>query len=244
MTMTSYIFPFIYHQYPCFSWQYYSYPIYSDSHFICVHCTLFYKKVDPSCVKIYHTNTHFMSTGMLQNDTKNIELQIKNNIICTGIFIGFLINHLLNMSLKHVYSINLPSNGKVNKKNIIWVKSKTHFWTDKVTSYLCVLEEKRGYCPARSDWGGLLGACAPTCQNDADCPGDNKCCHKGCGLQCVPPVGESVWSVDSSVCPQSVSQCGVTVCVPSRWVSVESQLGFGVFFQLPPLNSAWNFSWP
>ena len=47
---------------------------------------------------------------------------------------------------------------------------------------------KSGYCPPRTDWQGLLGACAPTCRDDSSCPGNQKCCHHGCGLRCIDPV--------------------------------------------------------
>ncbi|XP_053376969.1 papilin-like [Mercenaria mercenaria] len=49
---------------------------------------------------------------------------------------------------------------------------------------------KTGFCPARTDWQGLLGACAPTCQDDSTCPGNQKCCHHGCGLRCIDPVSK------------------------------------------------------
>ena len=51
-----------------------------------------------------------------------------------------------------------------------------------------------GYCPRRTDWGGLLGACAPQCNDDSDCDGRQKCCHQGCGLKCVDPLSMCLFS--------------------------------------------------
>ncbi|WAR18886.1 TFPI1-like protein [Mya arenaria] len=58
---------------------------------------------------------------------------------------------------------------------------------------------KSGFCPARTDWGGLLGACAPSCQADKDCPTDQKCCHHGCGYKCVNPVDEEPYQMRAPV---------------------------------------------
>ncbi|KAH3892698.1 hypothetical protein DPMN_016823 [Dreissena polymorpha] len=49
---------------------------------------------------------------------------------------------------------------------------------------------KAGYCPPRTDWKGLLGACAPACSDDSSCPGQQKCCHHGCGVRCVDALDE------------------------------------------------------
>ena len=48
---------------------------------------------------------------------------------------------------------------------------------------------KAGYCPPRTDWKGLLGACAPACSDDSSCPRQQKCCHHGCGVRCVDALG-------------------------------------------------------
>lgn len=56
---------------------------------------------------------------------------------------------------------------------------------------------KTGFCPARTDWQGLLGACAPACQEDTSCPGNQKCCHHGCGYRCVDPVSEEPYQMNA-----------------------------------------------
>ncbi|XP_031650800.1 WAP four-disulfide core domain protein 18-like [Oncorhynchus kisutch] len=43
---------------------------------------------------------------------------------------------------------------------------------------------KPGVCPVRR-WG--MGICAELCSNDSDCPNDEKCCHNGCGHNCIAP---------------------------------------------------------
>uniref|UniRef100_A0A4W5NUD6 WAP domain-containing protein n=1 Tax=Hucho hucho TaxID=62062 RepID=A0A4W5NUD6_9TELE len=43
-------------------------------------------------------------------------------------------------------------------------------------------ESKPGVCPHRR-WG--VGTCAEFCSNDSDCPNDEKCCHNGCGHDCI-----------------------------------------------------------
>uniref|UniRef100_A0A4W5NR72 WAP domain-containing protein n=1 Tax=Hucho hucho TaxID=62062 RepID=A0A4W5NR72_9TELE len=43
---------------------------------------------------------------------------------------------------------------------------------------------KPGMCPRRR-WGS--GMCAEFCSNDSDCPNDEKCCHNGCGHECIAP---------------------------------------------------------
>ncbi|XP_077870515.1 uncharacterized protein LOC144364068, partial [Saccoglossus kowalevskii] len=41
---------------------------------------------------------------------------------------------------------------------------------------------KDGHCPVPS---GELGTCAQQCTSDANCYGNMKCCHNGCGTQCM-----------------------------------------------------------
>uniref|UniRef100_A0A4W5KJX6 WAP domain-containing protein n=1 Tax=Hucho hucho TaxID=62062 RepID=A0A4W5KJX6_9TELE len=41
-----------------------------------------------------------------------------------------------------------------------------------------------GVCP-RGRRG--VGTCAEICSNDSDCPNDEKCCHNGCGHDCIAP---------------------------------------------------------
>nr|ACM08205.1 Antileukoproteinase precursor [Salmo salar] len=43
---------------------------------------------------------------------------------------------------------------------------------------------KPGVCPRRR-WGS--GMCAEFCSNDSNCPNDEKCCHNGCGHECIAP---------------------------------------------------------
>uniref|UniRef100_A0A4W5KYC3 WAP domain-containing protein n=1 Tax=Hucho hucho TaxID=62062 RepID=A0A4W5KYC3_9TELE len=49
---------------------------------------------------------------------------------------------------------------------------------------LCCPKAKPGVCPHRR-WG--VGTCAELCSNDSDCPNDEKCCHNGCGHDCIAP---------------------------------------------------------
>uniref|UniRef100_A0A8C7MJN5 WAP domain-containing protein n=1 Tax=Oncorhynchus kisutch TaxID=8019 RepID=A0A8C7MJN5_ONCKI len=48
-----------------------------------------------------------------------------------------------------------------------------------------------GVCPVRR-WG--MGICAELCSNDSDCPNDEKCCHNGCGHNCIAPYTGRIWS--------------------------------------------------
>uniref|UniRef100_A0A8L0DNN7 WAP domain-containing protein n=1 Tax=Oncorhynchus mykiss TaxID=8022 RepID=A0A8L0DNN7_ONCMY len=50
---------------------------------------------------------------------------------------------------------------------------------------------KPGVCPRRP-WG--VGTCAELCSNDSDCPNDEKCCHNGCGHDCIAPYTGRIWS--------------------------------------------------
>uniref|UniRef100_A0A8C7LZE5 WAP four-disulfide core domain 2 n=1 Tax=Oncorhynchus mykiss TaxID=8022 RepID=A0A8C7LZE5_ONCMY len=50
---------------------------------------------------------------------------------------------------------------------------------------------KPGVCPRRR-WGS--GMCAEFCSNDSDCPNDEKCCHNGCGHECIAPYTGMIWS--------------------------------------------------
>uniref|UniRef100_A0A8C7M6H4 WAP domain-containing protein n=1 Tax=Oncorhynchus mykiss TaxID=8022 RepID=A0A8C7M6H4_ONCMY len=53
---------------------------------------------------------------------------------------------------------------------------------------------KPGVCPRRR-WG--TGICAELCSNDSDCPNDEKCCHNGCGHNCIAPN-----TAKPEVCPR------------------------------------------
>uniref|UniRef100_A0A8C0GC97 WAP domain-containing protein n=1 Tax=Chelonoidis abingdonii TaxID=106734 RepID=A0A8C0GC97_CHEAB len=47
-----------------------------------------------------------------------------------------------------------------------------------------------GYCPEK-----VLQPFAPCnnkCDNDRSCPGKQKCCFTGCGLDCVPPQASAL----------------------------------------------------
>ncbi|XP_008273955.1 WAP four-disulfide core domain protein 3 [Stegastes partitus] len=55
------------------------------------------------------------------------------------------------------------------------------------------LTAKPGVCPRRL-WG--VGLCAEFCSSDRDCPDDEKCCHNGCGHQCMAP-----YTVKKGRCP-------------------------------------------
>uniref|UniRef100_A0A8C7I2C5 WAP domain-containing protein n=1 Tax=Oncorhynchus kisutch TaxID=8019 RepID=A0A8C7I2C5_ONCKI len=59
---------------------------------------------------------------------------------------------------------------------------------------------KPGVCPVRR-WG----ICAELCSNDSDCPNDEKCCHNGCGHDCIAP-----YTAKPGVCP--VRRWGMGIC--------------------------------
>ncbi|KAK7075724.1 hypothetical protein SK128_022420, partial [Halocaridina rubra] len=50
---------------------------------------------------------------------------------------------------------------------------------------VCREIEKEGECPSVS---GRTSQCENDCENDAGCPGDQKCCYNGCGNSCLPPA--------------------------------------------------------
>ncbi|XP_017342964.1 WAP four-disulfide core domain protein 3 [Ictalurus punctatus] len=52
---------------------------------------------------------------------------------------------------------------------------------------------KPGICPRRK-WGS--GMCAEYCTKDSDCPKEEKCCHNGCGHECITP-----YTVKAGQCP-------------------------------------------
>ncbi|XP_073326364.1 WAP four-disulfide core domain protein 3 isoform X2 [Pagrus major] len=63
------------------------------------------------------------------------------------------------------------------------------------------LTAKPGVCPRRR-WGS--GLCAEFCSNDSDCPNKEKCCHNGCGHECIAP-----YTVKPGRCalPQGTPMC-------------------------------------
>ncbi|XP_060600708.1 papilin-like [Ruditapes philippinarum] len=84
----------------------------------------------------------------------------------------------------------------------------------RVQEYTRTGAVKSGDCPARTDKEGLLGACAPTCRDDSNCPGNRKCCYHGCGLRCVDPVGSDV--AKSVFCPARTDRQGfLGACAPT-----------------------------
>ncbi|XP_044512843.1 whey acidic protein-like [Gracilinanus agilis] len=70
--------------------------------------------------------------------------------------------------------------------------------------------EKSGYCPFFQPTLSDLIDCKRTCQNDTICPGDMKCCRKGCSWMCMNPMKEK-----AGMCPGATSSseerlpCGV-----------------------------------
>ncbi len=46
-------------------------------------------------------------------------------------------------------------------------------------------ENKPGSCGSSSDFSQT---CGTFCKTDADCAGDQKCCHHNCGSSCAPPL--------------------------------------------------------
>ncbi|KAL4238992.1 hypothetical protein ACF0H5_003696 [Mactra antiquata] len=72
---------------------------------------------------------------------------------------------------------------------------------------------KTGFCPPRTDWSGLLGACAPTCRDDTSCQGDQKCCHHGCGMKCVDPVAEEPYQMTTPEGVRVITLSSETVMV-------------------------------
>ncbi|XP_028309681.1 papilin-like isoform X2 [Gouania willdenowi] len=68
-------------------------------------------------------------------------------------------------------------------------------------------KDKAGVCP-NEDWNPLWKACPDKCNNDYDCPLNEKCCRKGCGRVCVDTKREDkpgscphhVWNPDWKPC--------------------------------------------
>ncbi|KAL3064057.1 hypothetical protein OYC64_000369 [Pagothenia borchgrevinki] len=58
------------------------------------------------------------------------------------------------------------------------------------------LTTKPGVCPRRNG----PGLCAEFCSNDNDCPNDEKCCHNGCGHDCIVPY--TAYTAKPGVCPR------------------------------------------
>ena len=56
--------------------------------------------------------------------------------------------------------------------------------------FLTIFSEKPGRCPWRRSIVRLCLLRADTCENDQECPDDNKCCHDGCSRSCAQPVSE------------------------------------------------------
>uniref|UniRef100_A0A3Q2YDU4 WAP domain-containing protein n=1 Tax=Hippocampus comes TaxID=109280 RepID=A0A3Q2YDU4_HIPCM len=43
---------------------------------------------------------------------------------------------------------------------------------------------KPGVCPNKV---GVMAHCGNHCFDDRDCPDEKKCCHNGCGFDCLVP---------------------------------------------------------
>ena len=55
---------------------------------------------------------------------------------------------------------------------------------------VCRLKNKPGHCPRDlSSSNGVNSDCIDRCRTDADCRGDDKCCHNGCAHICVLAEG-------------------------------------------------------
>lgn len=62
---------------------------------------------------------------------------------------------------------------------------------------IIILATKPGECPRISAQHG----CRNDCRNDADCSGEFKCCSTGCGLICVVPVTEPIYTTHAPYQP-------------------------------------------
>ncbi|NXS44932.1 WAP protein, partial [Balaeniceps rex] len=70
---------------------------------------------------------------------------------------------------------------------------------------------KAGFCPARA---GLFPSydCRASCQHDAECPGEEKCCLRGCDYACLPPSQEKPGICPlAEEAPTTAAPCG-TAC--------------------------------
>ncbi|NXC47941.1 WAP protein, partial [Penelope pileata] len=67
---------------------------------------------------------------------------------------------------------------------------------------------KGGFCPASA---GLFPSydCRERCRRDADCPGEEKCCLRGCDYVCLRPAQEK-----PGICPLSQQQPGAPCQTP------------------------------
>ncbi|XP_016295296.1 WAP four-disulfide core domain protein 3-like, partial [Sinocyclocheilus anshuiensis] len=75
------------------------------------------------------------------------------------------------------------------------------------------LPTKPKVCPRNNLEVAVLGVCVESCSHDSDCPNDEKCCHNGCGHQCMAPYKESA---KPGVCPINNLEVAVLrVCVQS-----------------------------
>lgn len=64
---------------------------------------------------------------------------------------------------------------------------------------ICRLKNKPGQCPQDLSSNTLNSECIDRCRTDADCRGDDKCCHNGCAHICVDMPGNATTA--SSVFP-------------------------------------------
>lgn len=49
---------------------------------------------------------------------------------------------------------------------------------------------RSGECPAIDPKRDINERCEDSCDRDIDCPVYEKCCHVGCGMKCILPVGK------------------------------------------------------
>uniref|UniRef100_A0A8C5DDL9 WAP domain-containing protein n=1 Tax=Gouania willdenowi TaxID=441366 RepID=A0A8C5DDL9_GOUWI len=76
------------------------------------------------------------------------------------------------------------------------------------TKLLFFFSEKPGNCPDEPQWGKLHCKIHDQCNNDHDCPYDQKCCKTRCGFEC-----KDVQSPDKpGQCPAALLQWGPEYC--------------------------------
>ncbi|KAI3357306.1 hypothetical protein L3Q82_015763 [Scortum barcoo] len=118
--------------------------------------------------------------------------------LCTGIFVQTGVHSCVqevNME-KHWCALILTLGAFVHLSIVFAAGSWWQF-----NRYVCSDSAKPGVCPRRR-WGS--GMCAEYCSNDSDCPNNEKCCHNGCGHECIAP-----YTVKRGRCalPQGTPMC-------------------------------------
>nr|XP_048675513.1 perlwapin-like isoform X1 [Caretta caretta]XP_048675515.1 perlwapin-like isoform X3 [Caretta caretta] len=77
-------------------------------------------------------------------------------------------------------------------------------WADPPSASGQLHQVKKGECPAPIHWAVN---CLMFCSSDADCPGSERCCSTGCGMECRLPLG-----VNPGYCPQ-FDPSVMTICL-------------------------------